>query len=388
VFRGIEPFKVRANRICRDCHDSNALAKFTVHAVLLKKEETGKALVCSGCHGAHTVKAVKGGTIARTDEDYCMQCHARHEDMTFADGQKHSVQVALDELRSSPHRGLSCSDCHRGFSSSEHPHRRFRTERDFLLASAEICKRCHFDKFTKLRESIHFEMIRRGLPGPTCTECHGAHATTDVNRNRLATVRKCRTCHEQIYDMYGQSVHGKALFEENNKDVPICINCHTAHSVQDPLSTQFHEHIPDTCSACHGDASLMQKYGISTDVVNTYLSDFHGVALSFYKGEKRGPNNARPIAVCTDCHGTHDIVRLSALSPKVLKRKLLVRCRTCHNGANENFPDAWLSHYEPSLKKTPVIYLTQLSYKILLPLMVIGIVLQVLLHIWRYLVNR
>jgi len=387
-YRGLKPFRVRTNRVCRTCHDRTELAKHTVHAVLLEKEETGEALLCSGCHGAHTVTAVKGGNLSRTVDISCMQCHAQHESMTFVNGDERSTRVNLDELSSSPHRELGCLDCHHGFSSTEHPHRRFRTERDFHLASAEICKRCHFDKFTKLRESIHYEMLRRGKPGPTCTDCHGAHATTDVNRNRLATVQKCRKCHERIYEVYGKSVHGTALVQEHNQDVPICIDCHTAHSVQDPLSAEYHEQIPDTCSSCHANAALMQKYGISTNVVKTYLSDFHGVALSLYKDSKNGLRHTRPIAVCTDCHGTHDISRLSALSHDVLRQKLIARCRTCHNGANENFPDAWLSHYEPSLKKTPIVYLTEMSYKILLPLMVIGIVLQVFLHIWRYLVNR
>jgi predicted CXXCH cytochrome family protein len=210
-----------------------------------------------------------------------------------------------------------------------------------------------------------------------------------ISKNRILVVRRCQSCHGKIFEIYQNSVHGSALLKESNRDVPICIDCHRAHDIKNPLTLDFHETIPEICSNCHSNKNVMAKYGISTEVVKTYLSDFHGVTLGFYKKQREELYKpARPIAVCTDCHGTHDIVSTRASDPKVLKAKLVKRCRKCHSEATENFPDAWLSHYEPSLKKAPCVYIISLIYRIFIPVLIIGLGLQILLHVWRYAVNR
>jgi hypothetical protein len=99
-------------------------------------------------------------------------------------------------------------------------------------------------------------------------------------------------------------------------------------------------------------------------------------------------NQQKTIAVCTDCHGTHNIMNTRGAEATVVKSNLLKLCRKCHADANEHFPDAWLSHYEPSLKRAPLVYLAGLAYQIFIPIMLIGFVLQILLHIWRYAVNK
>jgi len=188
---------------------------------------------------------------------------------------------------------------------------------------------------------------------------------------------------------YANSVHGNALFNEANRDVPICIDCHSSHSIKDPTTMEYHELIPEMCSNCHANKAIMGKYGLSTDVVTTYLSDFHGVTLGLYKKEKGVQYKPeRPIAVCTDCHGTHDITRTSEPDSSVVKENLLKRCQMCHKNATQNFPDAWLSHYEPTLASAPAVYIVNSIYKVMMPVMVIGVFLQVFLHIWRYLVSR
>jgi hypothetical protein len=72
----------------------------------------------------------------------------------------------------------------------------------------------------------------------------------------------------------------------------------------------------------------------------------------------------------------------------VVKANLVKRCRQCHEDATENFPDAWMSHYQPTLATAPLIFTINQAYRIFIPVMVLGILLQILLHIWRYIVNR
>jgi hypothetical protein len=121
-------------------------------------------------------------------------------------------------------------------------------------------------------------------------------------------------------------------------------------------------------------------------VVATYLQDFHGMTASL--GGDGGTTARGPTAVCTDCHGIHDILKADAPDSRVMKANLVKTCRQCHEDATENFPAAWLSHYEPSWQKTPVVYAVTVFYWIFIPFVLGGLVLQILLHIWRVVVNR
>jgi hypothetical protein len=130
----------------------------------------------------------------------------------------------------------------------------------------------------------------------------------------------------------------------------------------------------------------MAKYGLSTHVVRTYLQDFHGMTVSLTRSEGRDTGSFE--AVCTDCHGTHDIVSVSDPSSPVLKVNLVETCRQCHPGATENFPSAWLSHYEPSLSHAPLVFTVRWFYIALIPVMVGGLLIHVILNLWSWATNR
>ncbi len=125
-------------------------------------------------------------------------------------------------------------------------------------------------------------------------------------------------------------------------------------------------------------------------VVNSYLEDFHGVTLKLYQQQTdmRSTMTRRSIATCVDCHGVHDITTTKGPGTNMVKERLVKKCRQCHAGATEEFPDAWLSHYEPTLANAPIVFLIRLLYKILIPFMITGLVLQILLHVWRYTMFR
>ena len=390
AFRSKSQYLIRESRGCRSCHTEEDLKLKPVHEQLFAGEKAGDAIICTHCHGSHGIKPASH-LAPRSEDQRCMVCHAGEAATKFINGEELSVHVDMAVIGGSAHRGMRCLDCHYWFSGESHPRRNFRSLRDYQLATAEICRRCHFDKYSQVTESIHYYMLRSGnLKAPTCIDCHGGHAATSLARDRMAVVRKCRTCHAGIYETYSRSVHGRALIEEGNHDVPICTQCHSSHNIKRPDTNAFHLGIPDTCSSCHSNAVLMAKYGLSTDVVKTYLSDFHGVTTDFLRkeGDVSDFRPTQSMAVCTDCHGIHDIMRMSGSDTKEIKRRLLERCRACHHDATEKFPDAWLSHYRPSLKVAPMVFIVEKFYGLMMPLMVIGLVLQILLHIWRYLVSR
>jgi hypothetical protein len=388
-FRSMEQYRIKSSRVCRKCHTYERIKTKSIHVGLLKEEDEGIPHPCTNCHGAHSVAPADVRPV-KNEEDYCMQCHNREMCMECRNGERVSLKMDITSFGSSVHNKLSCSDCHFGFTPSQHPQRNFRSIRDFTIANAETCRRCHFDKYTKAMESVHYVKRSQGnLSTPVCTDCHGFHSVARFEKERTLIARRCQRCHPRVFAVYAQSVHGRALFDEQSNDVPVCTDCHTAHDIRDPLALEFRERIPERCSSCHGNKTIMAKYGLSTEVVKTYLANFHGVTLAFYRKQRELTNEpTKQIAVCTDCHGTHNIVSTRGADPSVVKANLVKRCQQCHAHANQNFPNAWLSHYQPSLKKAPFVYLINLLYAIFLPILAVGIILQVLLHAWRYAVNR
>jgi predicted CXXCH cytochrome family protein len=390
TFRSKIHYQTKSALVCRRCHTDRQIKASSIHAALFNQEKTGTATVCTNCHGSHAITRVAKTGKYSNEEEYCLKCHGYPVKMTFRNGEVLSGTINMSSLQASVHNKLSCSDCHYGFSSEEHPKRNFSTRRDYTLASSENCRRCHFDKYTKTMESIHYTMLSQGnLAAPVCIDCHGSHGISHIHKSRALIAKRCQKCHAEIYDIYAKSVHGNALFNENNQDVPVCADCHTAHTIEDPRTLNYRERVPDMCSNCHANKAVVGKYGLSTAVVDTYLSDFHGITLKFYKLQKGVLNKpAKPMAVCTDCHGTHNINSTVGPDATIVKANLVKRCQKCHAEAPKNFPDSWLSHYEPSLTRAPLVFFITLAYKIFIPVLVAGLVLQILLHIWRYVVNR
>ena len=390
-FRSRSQYQTKAALVCRRCHADKQLRGSGVHAVLLEQERKGAAVVCTTCHGSHAIKAVTKAAEHPDEETYCMKCHGSSVSMSFRNGEALDATISLSTLHASVHDRLSCSDCHFGFTSEEHPKRSFATRRDYTLASSDNCRRCHFDKYTKTMESIHYTMLSQGnTAAPVCIDCHGSHGVSRVDREQRALIaRRCQHCHAEIFATYANSVHGSALLNENNQDVPVCTDCHRAHTIEDPRTLNYREQIPEMCSNCHGNGAIMGRYGLSTAVVDTYLSDFHGVTLKFYRLQNEALNKPlKAMAVCTDCHGIHNITSTVGPDASVVKANLIKRCQRCHEGATQNFPDSWLSHYEPTLARAPLVFLINLAYKIFIPVLVAGLILQILLHLWRYVVNR
>jgi len=319
----------------------------------------------------------------------CLGCHDDKQlSMKLRDGATMSLSVNPQEFVKSVHGSqLVCTDCHARYEENHPSGATFPSRRAYAIASYETCKKCHFDTYTRTLESVHYELLKSGLDSaPVCTDCHGAHNIQNPHEKRAMVSRSCATCHDGVYHRYAKSVHGKALEEGGNQDVPACADCHTHHQIRPPGSTQFRLGSPQICIRCHGDQPLMAKYGISATVAQTYLSDFHGVTASLARGAALPPQQV--VVTCIDCHGVHDIASPRLKGGEAMKASVAATCAKCHQGASLAFPAAWLSHYEPSLRHAPLVFLVQLFYKIFIPFVVIGLVLHVLLHLYRVSLGR
>jgi len=323
------------------------------------------------------------------EEDSCLGCHGTDASMSMdlPSGEKLGLFVDQDAFAKSVHgEMLRCTECHADKSDYPHESKPFKSRRDVTVAYYEQCKKCHFSNYTKTLDGVHFQLAQKGnRQTAVCVDCHGSHAIGRPAEPRSRVSATCAGCHKGVHDTYATSVHGKAMLEGNG-DVPVCTDCHHAHDVTDPRAGALSLRTAEICGRCHTDEKLMKKYGLSTKVVDTYLTDFHGMAATLQKGKKgRGERLA---AGCTDCHGVHDIQKPEDPRSSVLRANLVQTCRKCHPEATDSFPAAWMSHYEPSLKKTPLVWSVRLFYYILIPFILISLAVQIALHLWRVVVNR
>ncbi len=390
----LTPHDTAGKEACLSCHSTQGFKPAPPDHSSYEEES------CLGCHpvAAPTEETPAAPTeetpAAPTDGkplpgDSCLQCHGERDlSMTLDSGETLSLYVDPQVYTDSVHGDkLLCTDCHATITDYPHPERDIHSRREYNIAQYELCKRCHFDNYTKTLDSIHYKMLSSDdARAPLCTDCHGAHDVIPPSQPRAEISQTCSQCHQTIYQEYVDSVHGKALIEENNYDVPVCTDCHQTHTIEDPRTASFRIESVHLCSNCHNNEKLMEKYGISSTVVKTYLNDFHGRTVALVEKEDRDIWVEE--AVCTDCHGIHDIKQVNSPNSPVIKGNLAETCGKCHEDVTVNFPGAWLSHYEPSTNRAPLIFFVRWFYRILIPFILVGLFIHVLLDLWRRITNR
>ena len=329
--------------------------------------------------------------------DTCLSCHNNPNlTLTLENGDLFSLFVPPEIYDHSIHgeKGYACVQCHTSVGNYPHPPFSATDARDVSLQLNKVCQRCHSSKFALTQDSVHAAAQASGnRNAAVCTDCHTAHAVkqlTDPQTQELLPDSRqwipqtCARCHYAIYQKYSTSVHGAALLAEGNPDVPTCIDCHGVHNIENPTTAAFRLKSPEICANCHTNPSIMNKYGISTQVLNTYVADFHGTTVAIF--EKQSPDQETNKAVCFDCHGVHDIKRVDdPVEGLRIKENLLARCQVCHPEASANFPTAWLSHYIPSPDRNPLVYFVNLFYKFFIPTLLGGMGILVVLDAGAFL---
>jgi predicted CXXCH cytochrome family protein len=313
------PAGMLAGNPCVTCHD-DALQQLNRSAHRDPKGGMGLRASCWACHGAHDVLPVKDPRSALSPVNVasrCLACHAKREYLVGVHGQ--AVQLA----------GL-----------------------DFAA---------------------------------TCVSCHGGHdilapsvAGSRVARRNISFT--CGKCHGRVAERYRKSVHGAALTDHDNPDVPTCVDCHEAHGTLDPLLPKFRLASPQICGRCHGDPAMMQRYGLSTDIFTTYVADFHGTTAELFRSTS--PDQPLNQAVCYDCHGYHDVESVKGVGQKEISQRLLTRCQACHAEARFPFLTAWTYHYVPSPTRYPLIYFVRLFYRWAIPGTIGFFLLYIGLDLW------
>jgi len=330
----------------------------------------------------------------KPSDETCLACHQQEGMTTQIGGQPIPLTISVDKFSASVHgtEKVACVDCHTNITGFPHPEVTASSPRDFSLEMYPTCQQCHGEQYQKVLDSVHQTALAAGnTNAAVCTDCHNPHTQTRLTDKSTGNLlpeakrdipEKCARCHSAIYDVYKTSVHGSAL-TDGNTDVPTCIDCHGVHNIQNPTTNTFRNSTPFLCAKCHTDKSIMDKYDISTNVLSTYVADFHGTTVKMF--DETYPDQPSNKPVCTDCHGVHDIIRPDDPNAGIrFKNNLLVKCQQCHpNATDETFTDAWLSHYEASPNAWPLVYYVNLFYKFFIPAVLGGMIVFVLSDVYR-----
>lgn len=347
---------------------------------------------------AAPVTSVIASPQSQLPDATCLGCHGKPGvTTTLPGGEELNISIDPNLFIVSVHgsQEMGCSTCHPGITEYPHPELTAETHQEFSFEATQSCQNCHADQYNAVKDSIHMQAYEAGNKlAPACTDCHNPHTQTrlvDEKGNTLVEARvripeTCSKCHNEITEEYKKSVHGASLLLEGNADTPTCIDCHSVHDIGS-VDNAFRLRSPQICSTCHADKELMDKYGLSSEVNNTYIADFHGTTVTIF--EKTAPDQQTNTPVCIDCHGVHNMTRADDPNNGLhVKENLLRTCQKCHPDASENFPASWMSHYSASPKTAPLVYYVNLFYKILIPGVIGAMVIYVILDFIRRLIEK
>ncbi len=361
---------------CVDCHSPHKVRRVFYTQGMADQD-------CLRCHGDRALKVTRGGRTLSlfTDADAlarsrhsrvaCVQCHTGGDPADTRPCRTIAVRVdcsichaaVTDQYKESRHGTLfaqgspdapGCKDCHNphGTLSKNDP-----ASPTFSRNVPTLCATCHRTgqkaaaryKGTQRHivenyvESIHGKgLLESGLTvTANCADCHSAHhelqaADPQSTVNRVNIAKTCAKCHRGIYELFTASVHSPAV-TRTRKTLPVCNDCHSAHSIQRTDLSNFRLHIMDQCGRCH------------EKIAETYFDTFHG------KVSKLGYLTT---AKCYDCHGSHDILPVTDPRSRLSRVNIVKTCGKCHKGSHRQFAGylTHATHHDP--KRYPFLFFT------------------------------
>lgn len=175
---------------------------------------------------------------------------------------------------------------------------------------------------SKFKHSVHGRLL-------ACVDCHAD--VKSLAHEKPPEKVSCDQCHADAARAYAHSTHAKASTTGKNPPAT-CVDCHgDAHQIEgggNPKSPVNHSNIPATCGRCHGQKFLMESNGVSTQPFVSYQSSVHGRAVA---------NGSKQAAVCTDCHGTHEILPANDPKSPISKFTVAKTCGACHEEVADTF---------------------------------------------------
>jgi hypothetical protein len=144
-------------------------------------------------------------------------------------------------------------------------------------------------------------------------------------------VDQCFACHNRLGGKLGAPA--KEHFRSVHREAGVaCVTCHGGNPSlpnEKGMDRRYGfrgkpapRDIPLFCARCHSDIAMMRQYNLRTDQLAEYRTSRHG-RLLYEKNDSR-------VAVCTSCHGKHEIRRKSDPESTVYRTNVPRMCGTCH----------------------------------------------------------
>lgn len=339
-----QPHKIRkvfydqgmADKDCLRCHESPQIrATSDGRSLLVSVAEINQSrhskTACSQCHTGVNASRLRPCESINQKVD-CGSCHAEA-------GQQYQRSLHGQLVARNDPNSPTCKECHGTHSVLGKLNSKSKT---FPTNVPSLCARCHREgekaavRYTGTQheilehyaESIHGKgLIKSGLTVTAmCTNCHTAHSVlpekdpgSSVNRRNVPGT--CGRCHHGIEEQYDRSIHAQ-LVGKTDKPLPVCSDCHTAHTISRADAEGFKLTIMTQCGRCH------------EKIAKTYFDTYHGKVsqLGYTKTAK-----------CYDCHGAHDILPVSDPKSHLSRENVVATCQKCHPGANRRFA-GYLTH--------------------------------------------
>lgn len=374
---------------CTACHDDLG-PRHAFHPHLGRTPiPAGPDTACAACHGSHAITEVKSPAFAfaagRLTES-CGRCHAAERTAFLASAHGRALAAGMKDAP-------DCLTCHRKPIVKPAPGQALI---DLKLAQVALCESCHLEKpavagqtlrgrhfVASFERSVHGAALARGdVKAANCVDCHDSHAmnpamvaTSPVSQRHIPET--CGRCHAKIAAEYATSVHATAL-HRGNVDAPVCTTCHGEHNIRaatDPSSPVYSKNVAQqVCASCHASVRLTTKYGLESDVFQTFSDSFHGLA-------SRG--GAIEVVNCASCHGAHAIKSPLDPTSRVNPRNLATTCGRCHPGANTRFTIGRVHSSVEQRGRSPILYWIATLYTILIIVIVGGMALHNLLDFFK-----
>jgi cytochrome b subunit of formate dehydrogenase len=362
---------------CVDCHSPHQVRRVFYTQGMADQD-------CQRCHGDPNLKVTRGGQTvslfvnqdkmahSRHSRTACVQCHtggdpAATRPCTTITTSKVDCSIChpeiSDQYKESRHGqlvaqgspdGPACSDCHDAHNTLG---KKDPNSPTFSRNVPALCAQCHRtghkaavrykgdqqNIVENYMESIHGKgLMQAGLTvTANCADCHSAHHELPASDprstvNRANVAKTCSQCHRGIYEMYSASVHSVTV-TKTDKPLPVCSDCHSAHSIQRTDLSNFRLHIMDQCGHCH------------EKIAESYFDTFHGkVSKLGYLGT----------AKCYDCHGSHDILPVTDPRSHLSRANIVKTCGKCHTDSHRQFAGylTHATHHDP--KRYPFLFYT------------------------------
>ncbi len=157
---------------------------------------------------------------------------------------------------------------------------------------------------------------------PTAHAQTGPPAPAAGSAAVTAASGRCGICHPAERVQFEKSRHAPEGVR--------CVSCHggddrsldaaVAHG-RDYRGRPARRDIPKLCASCHADEARMRPYGLPVDSYALYQISGHGRRLA--RGDDR-------VAVCSDCHGAHEILATRDPASSTYALHVPRTCGRCH----------------------------------------------------------